>query len=156
MNSATSVLQMLDIISKKRKELSGDGSDLDTGKKEILDKADQSTQEQAKEETNKLIEDYASYLTKKFQLQQKYTDDMILLEKRLKEAQDANNPEDVAKIKGAISNRKEQYAKIASCRVILIMMQWLYNTAILSKKSKLLLTNLTKKEKKPKNMGTPN
>lgn len=111
MNSATSVLQMLDIISKKRKELSGDGSDLDTGKKEILDKADQSTQEQAKEETNKLIEDYASYLTKKFQLQQKYTDDMILLEKRLKEAQDANNPEDVAKIKGAISNRKEQYAK---------------------------------------------
>lgn len=111
MSSATSVLQMLDIISKKRKELSGDGSDLDTGKKEILDKADQSTQEQAKEETNKLIEDYASYLTKKFQLQQKYTDDMILLEKRLKEAQDANNPEDVAKIQGAISNRKEQYAK---------------------------------------------
>jgi hypothetical protein len=111
MNSATSVLQMLDIIAQKRKELSGDGSDLDTGKKEILDKADQSTQEQAKEETNKLIEDYASYLTKKFQLQQKYTDDMILLEKRLKEAQDANNPEDVAKIQGAISNRKEQYAK---------------------------------------------
>ena len=111
MNSATSVLQMLDIIAQKRKELSGDGSDLDTGKKEILDKADQSTQEQAKEETNKLIEDYASYLTKKLQLQQRYTDDMILLEKRLKEAQDANNPEDVAKIQGAISNRKEQYAK---------------------------------------------
>ena len=111
MNSATSVLQMLDIISKKRKELSGDGSDLDTGKKEILDKADQSAQEQAQEETNKLIEDYASYLTRKLQLQQKYTDDMILLEKRLKEAQDANNPEDVAKIQGAISNRKEQYAK---------------------------------------------
>ncbi|WP_276965259.1 hypothetical protein [Bacteroides graminisolvens] len=111
MSSATSVLQMLDIIAQKRKELSGDGSDLDTGKKEILDKADQSTQEQAKEETNKLIEDYASYLTKKFQLQQKYTDDMILLEKRLKEAQDANNPEDVAKVQGAISNRKEQYAK---------------------------------------------
>ena len=111
MNSATSVLQMLDIISKKRKELSGDGSDLDTGKKEILDKADQSAQEQAQEETNKLIEDYASYLTRKLQLQQKYTDDMILLEKRLKEAQGANNPEDVAKIKGAISNRKEQYAK---------------------------------------------
>jgi len=111
MNSATSVLQMLDIISKKRKELSGDGSDLDTGKKEILDKADQSAQEQAQEETNKLIEDYASYLTRKLQLQQKYTDDIILLEKRLKEAQDANNPEDVAKIQGAISNRKEQYAK---------------------------------------------
>ena len=36
---------------------------------------------------------------------------MILLEKRLKEAQDANNPEDVAKVQGAISNRKEQYAK---------------------------------------------
>jgi len=111
MSSATSVLQMLDIISKKRKELSGDGSDLDTGKKEILDKADQSAQEQAQEETNKLIEDYASYLTRKLQLQQKYTDDMILLEKRLKEAQDANNPENVAKIQGAISNRKEQYAK---------------------------------------------
>lgn len=111
MNSATSVLQMLDIISKKRKELSGDGSDLDTGKKEILDKADQSAQEQAQEETNKLIEDYASYLTRKLQLQQKYTDDMILLEKRLKEAQDANNPEEVAKVQGAISNRKEQYAK---------------------------------------------
>lgn len=111
MSSATSVLQMLDIIAKKRKELSGDGSDLDTGKKQILDKADQSAQEQAKEETNKLVEDYALFLTKKLQSQQKYTDDMILLEKRLKEAQDANKPEDVTKIQGAISNRKVQYAK---------------------------------------------
>lgn len=111
MSSATSVLQMLDIISKKRKELSGDGSDIDTGKKDILDKADQTTQEQAKEETNKLIEEYATYLTRKIELQQKYTDDMILLEKRLKEAQDANNPEEVAKIQGAIGNRKEQYKK---------------------------------------------
>lgn len=108
MNSATSVIQMLDIISKKRKELSGDGSDLDTGKKEILDKADQSTQEQAIEETNKLIENYASYLTKKLQLQQQYTNDMILLEKRLKDAQ---TPEEKAKVQGAISNRKTQYSK---------------------------------------------
>lgn len=111
MSSATSVLQMLDIIAQKRKELSGDGSDLDTGKKEILDKADQSAQEQAKEETNKLVEDYALSLTKKLQLQQKYTEDMILLEKRLKEAQEANKPDEVAKVQGAISNRKEQYAK---------------------------------------------
>lgn len=111
MNSATSVLQMLDIISKKRKELSGDGSDLDTGKKEILDKADQSAQEKAQEETNKLVEDYALFLTKKLQLQQQYTEDMILLEKRLKEAQSANKPDEVAKVQGAISNRKERYAK---------------------------------------------
>lgn len=111
MNSATSVLQMLDIIAQKRKELSGDGSDLDTGKKEILDKADQSAQEQAKEETNKLVEDYALFLTKKLQLQQQYTEDMILLEKRLKEAQAANKPDEVAKVQGAISNRKEKYAK---------------------------------------------
>lgn len=111
MSSATSVLQMLDIIAQKRKELSGDGSDLDAGKKDILDKADQSAQEQAKEETNKLVEDYALSLTKKLQLQQKYTEDMILLEKRLKEAQDANKPDEVAKVQGAISNRKEKYAK---------------------------------------------
>lgn len=111
MNSATSVLQMLDIIAKKRKELSGDGSDLDAGKKDILDKADQSAQEKAQEETNKLVEDYALFLTKKLQLQQKYTEDMILLEKRLKEAQDANKPDEVAKVQGAISNRKERYAK---------------------------------------------
>lgn len=111
MNSATSVLQMLDIIAQKRKELSGDGSDLDAGKKDILDKADQSAQEKAQEETNKLVEDYALFLTKKLQLQQKYTEDMILLEKRLKEAQAANKPDEVAKVQGAISNRKEQYAK---------------------------------------------
>lgn len=111
MNSATSVLQMLDIIAQKRKELSGDGSDLDAGKKDILDKADQSAQEKAQEETNKLVEDYALFLTKKLQLQQKYTEDMILLEKRLKEAQDANKPDEVAKVQGAISNRKEKYAK---------------------------------------------
>lgn len=111
MNSATSVLQMLDIIAKKRKELSGDGSDLDAGKKDILDKADQSAQEKAQEETNKLVEDYALFLTKKLQLQQQYTEDMILLEKRLKEAQAANKPDEVAKVQGAISNRKERYAK---------------------------------------------
>lgn len=111
MNSATSVIQMLDIIAKKRKELSSDGTDVDTGKKEILDKADKSAQEQAKKETDKIMEEYASYLTKRVELQRQYTDDMILLEKRLKEAQTSGNSEDIAKIKATISNRKSQFEK---------------------------------------------
>lgn len=108
MSSAKSVIEMLDIISQKRKELSGDGSDLDEGKKDLLDKADESVQQTAKEETDKLIEDYANFLTRKLELNQKYTEDMILLEERLRNAQ---TEEERLKVQGAIDNRSAKYER---------------------------------------------
>jgi hypothetical protein len=108
LDSATSVLQMLDIIAQKRKELTGDNSDLDTGKKEILDEADKDTSQKVKEEQDALLEEYAGYLGRKLALERKFTEDMILLQKRLDEAK---TPEETVKVKEAIDNRKERYVK---------------------------------------------
>lgn len=108
MSSATSVIQMLDIIAEKRKEISGDGTDLDNGKKDIVDKAEKDVSKQASEETKQLLDEYASYYDKRLRMHQKYIDDIKLLEKRLKDAQ---TPEEKEKVQGAIDNRRVQYQK---------------------------------------------
>lgn len=108
MSSATSVIQMLDIIAEKRKEISDDGTDLDNGKKDIVDKAEKDVSKQASEETKQLLDEYASYYDKRLRMHQKYIDDIKLLEKRLKDAQ---TPEEKEKVQGAIDNRRVQYQK---------------------------------------------
>ena len=108
MSSATSVIQMLDIIAEKRKEISGDGTDLDNGKKDIVDKAEKDVSKQASEETKQLLDEYASYYDKRLRMHQKYIDDIKLLEKRLKDVQ---TPEEKEKVQGAIDNRRVQYQK---------------------------------------------
>lgn len=108
MSSATSVIQMLDIIAEKRKEISGDGTDLDKGKKDIVDKAEKDVSKQASEETKQLLDEYASYYDKRLRMHQKYIDDIKLLEKRLKDAQ---TPEEKEKVQGVIDNRRVQYQK---------------------------------------------
>lgn len=108
LSGANSIVEKLEIIRKKREELEKDDSGLKQQKEDILDKADEDVAKTAKEQTDKLVEDYASSLTKKLQLQQKYTDDMMLLEKRLKAAQ---TPEEKVKVQGAIDNRTTEYKK---------------------------------------------
>lgn len=106
LNSASSVLEMLNIVDSKRKELANDNSEIDNSKKETLDKAEQNIVRQAKEETDALLNQYASFLTKKLQMEQQYTSDMILLQNRLNEASDE---EEKKRIQAAIDNRKRVY-----------------------------------------------
>ncbi|MDD3019463.1 MAG: hypothetical protein PHX61_00620 [Alphaproteobacteria bacterium] len=108
LNNAKTTLEILNIISQKRKELANDGTDVDNGKKDTLDEAEKNAVQQQKEETDALLDEYSSYLDQRVKLHQKYLDDIALLEKRKKEAQ---SPEDAAQIQRTIDNRTKQYEK---------------------------------------------
>lgn len=108
LDGADSVLQRLDIIAKKRKELAGDGTDVDNDKKQVLDNAEKSALQKQQEETQKLLDDYASYLDRKIKLDLEYSNDLALLEKARAKA---NTDEERRKIDWAMANRKKQYDK---------------------------------------------
>ena len=106
LNNAKTTLEMLNIIAQKRKELADDGTELDKEKKETLEEAEKSVIQQQKEETEKLLEDYASYIDRKIKLEMDYNNDLALLEKRRLEATTDAERE---KIDRVIANRKRQF-----------------------------------------------
>jgi hypothetical protein len=108
LNNARSVVQMLAIIEQRRKGLANDGTELDNGKKQSLDNAEQDAVRQAKEETDALLENYASYLDKRIRLGQQYADDMALLQKRLNEAETDAEKQSIQR---TMDNRTTQYNK---------------------------------------------
>lgn len=108
LNNAKTTLEILNIISQKRKELANDGTDVDNGKKDTLDEAEKDAIQKQKEETDALLDEYASYLDQRVKLHQKYLDDIALLEKR---KQDAQTPEEAAQVQRTIDNRTKQYEK---------------------------------------------
>ena len=108
LDGADSILKRLDIIAQKRNELANDGSDIDEDKKQALDDAEKDALQKQQEETQKLLDDYASYLDKKIKLDLEYSNDLALLEKaRAKAATD----EERKSIDAAIANRKRQHDK---------------------------------------------
>ncbi len=107
MNFATSVVQMLDIIAQKRKELSGDGSDLDNAQKDILDKAEEDTNKQAQEETTEMLRSYTEYLDRKLSAEVKYQDQMTLLRRRATETQNAEEKKQIESAMSLLSKMHE-------------------------------------------------
>lgn len=108
LNNAKTTLEILNIISQKRKELANDGTDVDNGKKDTLDEAEKDAIQKQKEETDTLLDEYSSYLDQRVKLHQKYLDDIALLEKRKQEVQ---SPEEAAQVQRTIDNRTKQYEK---------------------------------------------
>lgn len=108
LSNAKSVMQMLNIIEQKRKQLANDGTEVDNSKKETLDEAEKDVVKQAKEETDALLENYASYLDKKIKLELQYQNDIDLLKKRMNTAQ---TDEEKKSIQAAIDNRTKQHNK---------------------------------------------
>lgn len=106
LNNAKTTLEMLNIIAQKRKELADDGTELDKEKKETLEEAEKSVLQQQKEETEQLLEDYASYIDRKIKLEMDFNNDLALLEKRRLEATTDAERE---KIDRVIENRKRQF-----------------------------------------------
>lgn len=86
LSTAENVLQMLDIIQKRRDELSGDGSDVDTGKSEILEKAQKEAAQQAETQTKELLEKYGDYLAEKLEFEADYAANSRLLNQQLEKA----------------------------------------------------------------------
>lgn len=106
LTNAKSILEMLNIIEKKRKELSGDGTELDNAKKETLDTAETDAQTKLKEETESLLEEYASYMEKRRRIDEQYNADIALLNQRRAQAQ---SDSERAEIDAAIRNRTRKY-----------------------------------------------
>lgn len=108
LTNAKSVLEMLNIIEKKRKELSGDDTELDNAKKETLDTAEKDAQSKLKEETESLLEEYASYMEKRRRIDEQYNADIALLNQKRAQAQ---SDSERAEIDAAIKNRTRKYEK---------------------------------------------
>ena len=105
LTNAKTTLEILNIIEQKRKELSGDGTELDTAKSESLDEAEKDAKDKLKEETETLLEQYASYTEQKRQIDEAYQRDYeILMEKRKSATTDAERDE----IDTAIASRAKK------------------------------------------------
>jgi hypothetical protein len=106
LTNAQSIIEMLNIIEQKRKQLSGDGTELDNAKKDALDDAEKNAQAQLKDETQALLDDYASYMEKRRRIDEQYNADVALLQQRRTQAQ---SDSERAEIDAAIKNRTSQY-----------------------------------------------
>ena len=105
LTNAKSTLEMLKIIEQKRKELSGDGTELDNAKGESLDDAEKDAKEQLREETEALLAEYASYAEQKRRIDEQYNRDYeVLMAKRAQATSDAER----AEIDAAIANRQKK------------------------------------------------
>lgn len=108
LDNAKSVIEMLNIIEQKRKELSGDGTELDNAKKDVLDEAEQQAQNKVRQQTEALLNQYASFVAHKRRLEEQFNADVELLNrKRMQATTDAER----AEIDQAIANRRAQYEK---------------------------------------------
>lgn len=106
MSNAKTVIEMLNVIEAKRKQLANDGTELDNAEKEALDNAEKQAQEKAKQKTDALLTEYASFVEQKRRLEEQFNADMELLtRKRAKASTDAER----AEIDQAIANRTKKY-----------------------------------------------
>lgn len=110
LSNARTVIEMLNIIDQKRKELEADskGTDLDNAKAESLDEAEKNAQEQLKQETETLLEEYASYVEQKRMLEEQFNNDIVLLTRKREQA---TTDAERAEIDKAIQNRTNKYNK---------------------------------------------
>lgn len=108
LTNARTTLEMLNIIEQRRKDLANDGTDIDNNKKDSLDDAEKDVLKQQQQETDALLQEYASYLDKKLKLEQDFTNDLNLLEKARMQATTDTERES---IDAAIKNRTDQYNK---------------------------------------------
>ena len=86
LSGAKNVFEMLAILKEKREELKGDGTDLDNGKKEILDNAAAETQQKVEDDTQQLLDEYGGYLAERLEFEASYGEKSRLLNKAIAEA----------------------------------------------------------------------
>lgn len=104
--NAQTIIEELNIIEQRRKELANDGTELDNDKSDALDKAEDKVKQQAETELTQLLDNYGSYVDKKRKMEEDFNNDIALLERaRLNATSDTER----ASIDAAIANRKRQY-----------------------------------------------
>ncbi|WP_373248844.1 hypothetical protein [Bacteroides thetaiotaomicron] len=111
MKGARSIMEMLNILEEKRKALAGDGSEIDNGKKEILDKEQEGVGKKAENDTKSLLEKYSAYLSEKLNFDVNYLENKRLLTENLAKATtDEERRIALAALKG-LEKDKEKYSK---------------------------------------------
>ena len=107
-SKAESVFDVLAEIERKRKELSNDGTELDNGKKDILDNAEKDARAKAQEQIKGLLDEYASYADKRRKIEEQFNRDIELLNHARAKATTDSERESVD---AAIANRQLQFEK---------------------------------------------
>lgn len=103
--------EMLATIERRRSELAGDNSDVDNAKAEILNTAEADTQEQARQETKALLNEYAAYLQEKIDFEESYARNKELLTRRAAEASTEAERSVAEAALAALEAKREEYAK---------------------------------------------
>lgn len=106
LSNAKTVIEMLNVIEAKRKQLANDGTELDNAEKEALDNAEKQAQEKAKQQTDALLTEYASFVEQKRRLEEQFNADMELLNRKCAKA---STDAERAEIDQAIANRTKKY-----------------------------------------------
>lgn len=105
------ISEMLATIERRRSELSGDNSDVDNAKAEILNNAEADTKQQAKDETKALLNEYAAYLQEKIDFEESYARNKELLTRRAAEAATDAERQVAEAALAALEAKREEYAK---------------------------------------------
>lgn len=110
LNGANSIFEKLALLEEKRKELSGDGSDLDNGKKDIVDKAEQDIAAEAQQQTQQLLNEYAGYLSEKIEFEATYAEKSRLLNKAIAEAKTEDERKIAEAALAALNKKRDEYS----------------------------------------------
>ena len=102
----------LDLLEQRRKELSGDNSDVDNAKKDIIDDAKKDTLQQAKEETKQLLREYAGYLSDKLDFEESYAWKKQAITDKLAKATTSKDKQVAEAALAALEKKRAEYSKL--------------------------------------------
>lgn len=102
----------LDLLEQRRKELSGDNSDVDNAKKDIIDDAKKDTLQQAKEETKQLLREYAGYLSDKLDFEESYAWKKQAITDKLAKATTSKDKQVAEAALAALEKKRVEYSKL--------------------------------------------
>ena len=102
----------LDLLEQRRKELSGDNSDVDNAKKDIIDDAKEDTVKQAKEETKQLLREYAGYLSDKLDFEESYAWKKQAITDKLAKATTSKDKQVAEAALAALEKKRAEYSKL--------------------------------------------
>ena len=103
------VSEQLALIERRREELSGDNSDVDNAKADILDVAEEDTKAKAKQETRELLQEYASYVQEKLEFEESYARKRELLRKYAAEASNEQERKAAEAALAALEKQRKEY-----------------------------------------------
>ena len=111
LSGARSILEMVNILEEKRKALTGDGSDLDKGKSDIIKKQQEDVEQKAKDRTKALLSEYADYLGKKITFEANSAENSRLLNEQLAKAKTDDERRIALEALANLEKERKKYAK---------------------------------------------